>query len=349
MRRAERDRRLRELLGERLLLIQYASVVLCTRNRAGDLADALNGLAFQSVGPALRWEIVVVDNGSVDDTADVVREYAARAPVELRCVLEPEPGLSAARNRGWREARGEIIAFLDDDCLPDPAWLRSLIDAYDAPDVASVGGRLFPLIDPADREKIDPAWLDVYTFDHGDALRDVRIMTGANMSFRRSVLERIDGFDEQLGRIGGCLLAGDESDLCRAILREPGAQRIRYQPDAVARHKLPAAALSDALLTKRNYCGGIANAILDRKERPGRRIALLLGRAARMGVWAARAARRRMLGRATGRLREIARWQEFAGYSKERAGGIGLACRGCPMLPERERRLEVLAARRHRA
>lgn len=309
----------------------------------------LDGLFSQSVGPALRWEIVVVDNGSPDDTARVVREAARRAPVELRWVLEAEPGLSAARNRGWREARGEIIAFIDDDCLPDPAWLRSLIDGYDAPDVAGVGGRLLPGIEPADREAIEPAWLAIYTFDCGELARDVRILSGANMSFRRAVLQRLAGFDEQLGRIGRCLLGGDETDVCRAILREPGAQRIRYHPDAVARHKLSAAALSDALLTKRHYCGGVANAILDRKERPGRRIGSLLGRAARIAVWVARAARRRVLRRATGRLREIARWQEFAGYAKERAGGIGLACRDCPMRPARERRLEVLAAQRHPA
>jgi len=308
----------------------------------------LEGLFSQSVDPAHRWEIVVVDNGSPDDTAAFVRESALRAPVELRWVLEAEPGLSAARNRGWREARGEIIAFIDDDCLPDPAWLQSLIDGYAAPDIAGVGGRLLPRIESVDQQAIDPAWLAIYTFDCGEVARDVWIVSGANMSFRRSVLEGIGGFDEQLGRIGACLLGGDESDLCRAIRCEPGGGRIRYHPDALAWHKLSAAVLSDALLTKRLYCGGVANAVLDRKERPSRRIGALLGRTARIGVWIARAAIRRLLRRTAGQLAEAARWQEFVGYAMERAGGIERACRGCPMRPERERRLEIVASRRLR-
>jgi len=321
------------------------SVVVCTRNRASDLADVLTGLLNQRVRPELRWEIIVVDNGSTDDTTTVVDDYAHRAPVELRCIREREPGLSGARNRGWRESEGEIVAFLDDDCIPDPVWLQSLADAYDAKEIASVGGRLLPLIDPADREKIDPAWLSVYTFDAGDSRCDIEMLTGANMSFRRRVLERTGGFDEQLGRIGQCLLAGDENDLCRAIRREGVGWRILYQPDAVARHKLRPGNLSDALRIKRDYCGGITNAIMDRKERAGRRIILRLVRMVRRLVVALRGMRPRFLGPAKSPLREIARRQEFVGYARERSGGIELACKDCPMQPERERRLETLASR----
>jgi glycosyltransferase involved in cell wall biosynthesis len=319
--------------------------VVCTRNRASDLTDVLAGLQSQRVHPELRWEIIVVDNGSTDDTTTVVKDYAQRAPVEVRCIREREPGLSGARNRGWRESEADVVAFLDDDCVPDPVWLQSLVDAYDAPEVASVGGRLFPLIDPDEREKIDAAWLSVYTFDAGDSPRDIEILTGANMSFRRRVLERTGGFDEQLGRIGQCLLAGDENDLCRAIRREGAGWRILYQPEAVARHKLRPANLSDALLIKRDYCGGITNAILDRKERAGRRFILRLLRMAKRFVAALRGARHRFPGAEKSPLREIARRQEFVGYRREQSGGIELACKDCPMRPQRERRLEVLASR----
>ena len=302
---------------------------------------------IQKLQPALDWEIVVVDNGSVDDTATVVRDFASHAPVELRCIREPEPGLSAARNRGWRETRGEIIAFLDDDCIPDAEWLQSLLDAYETPEVASVGGRLLPLIERTDRDNIDPAWLAVYTFDAGQVRRDIEILTGANMSFRRSTLERIGGFDEGLGRIGECLLAGDENDLCRAIRREEIGSRILYDPGAVARHKLRAENLSDALLIKRDYCGGITNANLDRKESPFRQFNLLLARTARIAIWILRSARRGVTRSPVNALRDRARRHEFVGYAKERIGGIGLACKSCPMQPERQRRLEQSRAARH--
>jgi len=326
-----------------LLLIGTASVIVCTRDRASLLPLALKGLAGQVVDPALEWEIVVVDNGSIDNTEDVVRDWAARLPVELRYLNEPVPGLSAARNRGWRAARGEIAAFLDDDCLPEPGWLQAHVGTYDAAEIASVTGRLQPRIDPAEREQIDPAWRSIYSYDRGERRRDVRWLSGANMSFRRTALESIGGFDERLGRMGACLLAGDENHAGNALLGKPGALRIVYQPDAFVTHSLRAEALSDHLLLKRAYCGGITNAIIDARATAGRRMTRHLVRALRILWWSLRALHGRLRGGQESRLRLAARRQEFVGYRRQHSGGIARACGTCPLRPERERRLALLA------
>lgn len=343
MRRAGGDEQLLVDPEPGLLLIATASVIICTRNRASQLPVALAGLAAQSVDPALHWEIVVVDNGSSDGTEHVLRDWVTRLPAALRWVNEPVPGLSAARNRGWREARGEIAVFLDDDCLPELGWLQALVDSYDAAEIASVTGRLVPSIDPVERERIDPAWQSIYTFDYGDVRRDVRRLSGANMSFRRSALEAIGGFDEDLGRVGACLLAGDDNHAGDSLLRQPEALRIVYQPEALVTHSLRADALSDSLLLKRSYCGGISNAILDARAPASHRLPRRLGRALRMAIWALRALRSRLPGGKGSRLGVVARRQAFIGYRRQRSGGIERACRDCPMLPERERRLALLA------
>lgn len=94
------------------------SVIVATRNRCAPLAETLEAMTRLVVPPALTWELIVVDNGSTDGTSALLDRYRARLP--LRSVVEPVPGLSVARNAGLHVARGEVIAFTDDDCVVDP-------------------------------------------------------------------------------------------------------------------------------------------------------------------------------------------------------------------------------------
>ena len=100
------------------------TVIICTRNRALQLASVLDSACKLIVPPGLTWEFVVVDNGSADGTADVVTRYVDRLPI--RCVREETPGLSNARNRGVEAANGEYICWTDDDVVIDPEWLARL-------------------------------------------------------------------------------------------------------------------------------------------------------------------------------------------------------------------------------
>ena len=343
MRCPQRDVGLQQHVRTRLFLTLAASVVVCTRDRADDLAALLPHLNRQVVRPEVDWEIVVVDNGSTDATPRVLHEAAARSSVALRTLDVPEPGLAAARNRGWQAASGAIIAFLDDDSIPEPGWLQALLDAYEDPSVAGVVGRLLPRTHGPSLADLDPAWLRIYTFDHGAHPRVVRELTGANMSARRSTLVEIGGLDERLGRIGDCLLAGDDNDLCQSIQNAPGKHRIVYQPTALAHHTLHTAALTPALLIKRTYCGGISNAVLDRKASGAQQLTRFFGRLARIALWSAQALRQRLWKRDGDDLRLTARQQEFVGYARERTGGLARACRGCPLRPQRENHLASLA------
>lgn len=97
------------------------SVIICTYNRADLLAGALESVCQQSLA-ASAYEIVVVDNNSTDETPQVSRAYAERYP-DVRYYIEPQQGLSYARNRDWQEARGEYVAYIDDDCQAPASWL----------------------------------------------------------------------------------------------------------------------------------------------------------------------------------------------------------------------------------
>src|SRR5262245_35256493 len=105
------------------------SLVVCTRNRAAQLAQAME--KFAELTCHEPWEVVLVDNGSTDDTGATIDRYCRTHPQNVSAVVEPRPGLGRARNRGWRASRGEITAFTDDDCYPDPEWLVQLIQCFE--------------------------------------------------------------------------------------------------------------------------------------------------------------------------------------------------------------------------
>jgi glycosyltransferase involved in cell wall biosynthesis len=210
------------------------SVVLCTRDRPDHLVRCLASLAALD-DPC--HEIVVVDN---HDRPTLEVELPARA----RLVHEPRRGLDVARNRGIAEARGDVIAFIDDDCEADPHWLDNLRVAFADPRIDAVTGRVRPaaLTTPGQR------WFEErFSFDRGARPRwftpwDRRewyplwmggIGTGCNMAFRRAAITGIGGFDELLDMgtaIGG---GGDLDAFARLVDR--GAL-LHYAPGALVWH-----------------------------------------------------------------------------------------------------------------
>src|SRR5579864_5913338 len=117
------------------------SVIICTRDRAAQLASVLATACALKVPEGLSWELCVVDNGSSDSTPQVVREFSETLPI--RYIREDVPGLSNARNRGVDEARGRYICWTDDDVEIDPEWLSAYAEAFRRhPDAAVFGGRI---------------------------------------------------------------------------------------------------------------------------------------------------------------------------------------------------------------
>ncbi len=120
------------------------TVVLCTCNRCESLAKALASAARLQLPESVDWEVLVVDNNSSDRTREVVQEYCGRFPGRFRYLFEPRQGKSHALNAGIREARGEIIAFIDDDVVVEPTWLSNLTAGLHDGQWAGAGGRILP-------------------------------------------------------------------------------------------------------------------------------------------------------------------------------------------------------------
>ncbi len=228
------------------------SVVLSTWNRAHLLGDSLRALAAQEVPPGLAWEIVVVDNNSTDATPRVVAEFAEafarRSPaVPIRRVFEPAQGLSHARNRGVREARGAIVAFSDDDVLPASDWVAAIPAAMDRWSADGVGGRILPRFEGPTPP---PAWLtgnrrlmrQLALMDWEESALLARPLQpnpqvwGANMAFRREVFDRVGEFDPRRGPSGRRLFRGEEVDLIERALGL--GMRIAYDATLTVFHRV---------------------------------------------------------------------------------------------------------------
>lgn len=234
------------------------SVVVCayTMNRWDDLNKAIDSLHRQSQRPA---EIILV----VDHCAGL----AARATLELQGVRvienDERRGLSGARNTGVRAASGDVVAFLDDDAAAEPDWARRLLDPYANAATLGVGGRVEPVW-----ERGRPAWFP-REFDWvvgcsyrgmPQRARAVRNFIGANMSFRRAVLDRLGGFRHDLGRVGTRPLGGEETELCIRAARSHRGGRMLYAPDAVVRHHVPAERGTWGYFKARCYAEGLSKA-----------------------------------------------------------------------------------------
>jgi GT2 family glycosyltransferase len=171
------------------------SLVIATRNRAQQLSRCLSYIT--AMNTAARWELIVVDNGSTDCTPEVLRRFERSVSFPVTVVTEPVPGLGRAHNRGWRTAKGEIVAFTDDDCYVLADFLQEVLKVFTDRNIGYCGGRIL-LHDTDDypitiKESTDPEVFPPFSYFSFGAIH------GANMMFRRRTLEDIGGFDASLG------------------------------------------------------------------------------------------------------------------------------------------------------
>ena len=117
------------------------SVILCTYNRCEYLRKVLDSIAGSVLPDSVEWEVLVIDNNSIDQTPEIAKEFVARYPGRFRYISEPRQGKSHALNTGIRESRGDILAFVDDDVTVQPTWLRNLTQTLDGSEWAGAGGR----------------------------------------------------------------------------------------------------------------------------------------------------------------------------------------------------------------
>ena len=212
----------------------FVSVVVCTHNRAELLAEALASLVAQTLDPT-TYEVIVVDNASTDGTRAVVEGCSSRLP-QVRYCLEERLGVSHARNRGWVEARGDYVGYLDDDARATPEWLDVAVQTIADKAPAAFGGPVLPFhTDPK------PRWYkDRYELrtrgETARALGPGEHLSGANLFFRRAILEALGGFDPALGVVGRRVAYGEETALQVRIRAEMPGEIIHYEPRLCVDH-----------------------------------------------------------------------------------------------------------------
>ncbi|MDZ4873668.1 MAG: hypothetical protein CLLPBCKN_003064 [Chroococcidiopsis cubana SAG 39.79] len=194
------------------------SVVVCSYNGSHTIRDTLSGLANLEYP---HYETIVVDDGSTDNTAAIVSEY------DVRLIRTPQSGLSHARNVGMQAAKGEIVAYIDDDAYPDPHWLTYLAITFMETSHVGVGG---PNLPPPEDGMVAQCVANAPGGPSHVLLsdREAEHIPGCNMAFRKSCLEAIAGFDPQFRT------AGDDVDICWR-LQEQG-WTIGFSPAAVVWH-----------------------------------------------------------------------------------------------------------------
>ena len=252
------------------------SVIIATYNRAALLDECLTHLRGQGLTPG--DEVIVVDNGSTDDTAAIVARHRTAWATPLRLLYEPRPGKSHAIAGAVASASGDILVFTDDDVNVGAGWLDAIRHVMADPTIALAGG---PVV--ARWESGVPQWIrrarnrhprlgaPIALLDYGARSVELgsRTLLGANLAIRRDVFARVGGFPTHLGKLRGTLLSGEDDELCRRV--QASGFRAMYVPAAIVHHWVPAHRARVSYFLKWFFWSGITHAIMDGDGTPSRR------------------------------------------------------------------------------
>lgn len=243
----------------------FISVIVATLNRTHYLEKCIKAIFANTYD---KFEIIIVDQGKNNQTKELIDSRFLNTG-KIKYIHTNTIGLSHARNLGWKNSRGEIIAFIDDDAIPVIGWMEAYAKAFSdiKPDPAIVGGKIEP-----DWEAPKPKWypdkkkylLGIY--DIGDEIMpfpEPDLPVGANFAVLGSVLENFGGFD---GRVGfnesrkKSMVAGEDS-LIGMRVREAGYP-IYYHPKAKVFHCISAKKMTRKYFVRRNYWEGVTYVML---------------------------------------------------------------------------------------
>ena len=230
------------------------SVVICTYNRAELVAIALQTLCEQTINKS-HYEVIVVDNNSKDNTHAVTEEFSLRYPNIWYC-FEIQQGLSHARNRGWREAKGAYVAYIDDECKVPAQWLSVAYQIIERLSPAVFGGPYYGY-----HNSSTPRWWkkSYESFGHSEtarALIDGEYLRGANIFIKHSLLTMIGGFNVELGMSGQKLAYGEESHLQRRIRKTTHNEIIYYDPELYIYHLVRPEKMTWRYILNSRFVGG---------------------------------------------------------------------------------------------
>lgn len=253
------------------------SILIPTHNRAPILKRTIESLAAIEVPHGIKVELIVVANACTDDTLQVVDRLQSSLAFPMRCMEEPEASLNLARNRCIAEAKGEILAFLDDDVWVEREWLRSLIETYESEPADLLAGRVTLWWEAV----IKPSWSSpsveqlLSQLDYGERVIELQKakVAGANFAFRRKVVECIGGFAAGLDRAGQDLLSGGDTEFASRALT--AGFRLFYAPTMAVRHWIPPYRASIQYLSKLARSRGSTRVALAAKRKAFEGVKLL--------------------------------------------------------------------------
>tara|TARA_Y100000385_G_scaffold124527_1_gene129440 strand:- start:9260 stop:10195 length:936 start_codon:yes stop_codon:yes gene_type:complete len=218
------------------------SAIISTYNRERFLPKLFESIQTQSLDNS-QFEIIIVDNNSPGNTKDLTSEFKKSSTFTVKYFLELQQGLSYARNRGIKEAKGDVIIFVDDDAILDENYFEKL-DYYfiTEKETMAIGSKIFLKYESPK----PPLWenkhlnsLHAY-FNLGNKKKyfsKSKYPIGTNMSFRKEVFEKIGDFNVTLGRVKSGLGGGEEKDIFMRMYANK--MKVLYVPDAIVHHRIP--------------------------------------------------------------------------------------------------------------
>ena len=236
------------------------SVIIPTLNRASYLKTTLFSTLKQSV-PRDEYEIIVVDNGSTDNTKQVVEDLNQQYNNGIRYLYEAHPGLHIGRHLGAKHAHGEILLYGDDDIIASPDWVKEIRACYSRKEVGTVGGKIMPKF-----EVPPPKWVRFFDsgylslLDLGDKYLEINTkeIYGCNLSIRKDVLFELGGFHPDAMPQNLIKYRGDGETALMSKVVEAGYKTV-YNPKAYVYHVIPSSRLTIDYFKRRAFNQGVSD------------------------------------------------------------------------------------------
>lgn len=229
------------------------TVILCTYNRCQSLLRALESTLALRLPEPDDWEMLVIDNNSSDSTGSVTETFCQQHPGRYQYIFEATQGKSHALNTGIRNARGDVLAFMDDDVEVDSEWLARLVAPLKNGEWAGTGGRIFP-----GNGFVQAPWMDMKRpsglaplamFDLGPEAHELKEAPfGTNMAFRKEMFAKYGQFRTDLGPQKGSEIRDEDTEFGARLLA--GGERFWYEPSAIVYHAVPASRNQKAYFLK---------------------------------------------------------------------------------------------------
>jgi len=244
------------------------SVIIPTRNRSEFLRLALQSLQSQTY-PLDRFEVLVIDNGSTDDTKQVIESFQ-QSFGNIRYFFDPTPGLHVGRHVGLREAKEDILVYADDDIEATPTWLEGIAESFQDQEVVLVGGKNLPKYEVAPPDWIEKMWKEdeygnrilgyLSLLDLGDEIKEIdpNYVYGCNFSIRKSTLLEAGGFHPDAMPQELIKYRGDGESHVSTYILSNGYKAV-YNPKASVYHMVPSSRMTKEYFCRRAFNEGISH------------------------------------------------------------------------------------------